>query len=253
MHTAMKMTFMFSAVLAATLAQAGLNGMGTTLGNLATLSDAKSRCVSPENRTGAPGGAAMATPSDPVSNNVNNASRAARDLGRGWKVNPYIKIAAGKTETLMDVEGPGVVQHIWMTLTGTWRFSILRIYWDGEKDPSVEVPAADFFCQGWNTFAPVNSAAVCVNPGSAFNCYWPMPFRRHCRITMENVDEKTMTLYYFVDYSLEHVPNDQAYFHAQFRRTPPSRNSPHGEISKHCDSTLVLSYFPTRPRPQGFM
>ena len=210
---------------AASVVNAAFNGVGMSVGNLATLSDAKSRCVSPENFTGAPGRAAMASPSNPISNNVNNASFAARDLGQGWKVNPYIKIAPGKTETLADVAGPGVVQHIWMTLTGTWRYSILRIYWDDEKEPSVETPASDFFCQGWNEYAPVNSAVVCVNPGSAFNCYWPMPFRKRCRITMENIDEREMKLYYFIDYSLTHVSDDQAYFHAQFRRTPYDESS----------------------------
>ncbi|MBO7721980.1 MAG: DUF2961 domain-containing protein [Kiritimatiellae bacterium] len=191
-----------------------------SLGGLATLSDARSRCISPENPTGEPGKAAAAEPSDPVKLNVNNASRAAAELGRGWKVNPYVYIAPGETLTLADTDGPGVIRHIWMTLTGVWRWSIIRIYWDGEATPSVEVPAADFFCQGWNEYTPVNSSAVCVNPGSAFNCYWPMPFRRHCRITMQNVNpSERMTLYYFIDYTLESVDETQAYFHAQFRTT----------------------------------
>lgn len=190
-----------------------------SLGGLATLSNARTRCVSPENPTGEPGKAAMATPTDPVVRNVNNASHAAGELGRGWKVNPYVHIGPGETFTLMDAEGPGVIRHIWMTLTGRWRTSIIRMYWDGETTPSVEVPAADFFCQGWNEYAPVVSEPVCVNPGSAFNCYWTMPFRRRCRITMENVDAKQMTLYYFIDYEETEVGADQAYFHAQFRRT----------------------------------
>lgn len=200
-------------------AAAAFNGIGMSLGNLATLSDARTRCVSPENPTGEPGRAAMAEPSNPPRRNVNNASHAAGELGRGWKVNPYVHIGPGETFTLMDAEGPAAIQHIWMTLTGTWRTSILRIYWDGEEYPSVEVPTADFFCQGWNTYAPIVSAPVCVNPGSAFNCYWTMPFRRHCRITMTNVDARQMNLYYFIDYALTDVPPDQAYFHAQFRRT----------------------------------
>jgi len=74
---------------------------------------------------------------------------------------------------------------------------------------------------GWGQYAPLQSLAVCVNPGSAFNCYWPMPFRKKCRITMENIDEKDMTVYYQVDYILTEVPPDAAYFHAQFRRVNP--------------------------------
>ena len=204
---------------AAAPAQEAFNGIGVSLGNLATLSDAKSRCITPENPTGEPGRAARAVPTDPITNNVNNASAAARELGQGWKVNPYVKIEPGKTLALADMEGPGVVQHVWMTIVGSPRYAVLRIYWDGELTPSVEAPAADFFCQGWGEYAPVRSAAVCVNPANAFNCYWPMPFRRRCRITLENVDEKAMAVYYAIDYSLTAVPDDQAYFHAQFRRT----------------------------------
>lgn len=195
------------------------------LESLATLTAAKTRCVSPENMTGEPGRAAMAVPSDPPRRNVNNASFAAGELGQGWKVNPYVYIGPGETFTMMDVEGPGTIQHMWMTLTGAWRKSILRIYWDGEKEPSVEVPAADFFCQGWGDYAPVVSAPVCVNPGSAFNCYWRMPFRKHCRMTMTNVDQRQMTLYYYVDYELGDVGADQAYFHAQFRHVAKNETS----------------------------
>jgi hypothetical protein len=108
-----------------------------------------------------------------------------------------------------------------MTPTGNWRFSILRIYWDDEKEPSVECPVGDFFGMGWGQYAKLTSLAVTVNPGSAFNCYWPMPFRRKCRITMENIAETDMTLFYQVDYILTDVPEDAAYFHAQFRRTNP--------------------------------
>jgi hypothetical protein len=60
-----------------------------------------------------------------------------------------------------------------------------------------------------------------VNPGSAFNCYWEMPFRRRCRITMENIGKDPMTLYYQINYTLTDVPDDAAYFHAQFRRSNP--------------------------------
>jgi hypothetical protein len=74
---------------------------------------------------------------------------------------------------------------------------------------------------GWNKYAHVNSLAVCVNPGSAFNCYWEMPFRKKCRITMENIADDDMILYYQINYTLTDVPDDAAYLHAQFRRTNP--------------------------------
>ena len=71
---------------------------------------------------------------------------------------------------------------------------------------------------GWNEYAPLQSLAVCVNPGSAFNCYWPMPFRKKCRITMENIGDEDMVLYYQVDYTETTIPDEAAYFHAQYRR-----------------------------------
>ena len=87
--------------------------------------------------------------------------------------------------------------------------------------PSLECPVADFFASAWGEFAQVSSLAVCVNPRRGFNCYWEMPFRKSARITMENVADQEMTLYYQIDYTLTDVPADAAYFHAQFRRTNP--------------------------------
>ena len=191
------------------------NGLNTDMSNLFLLSNARTRSISPENFTGEKGKGGMATLEE------GNAARAARDLGQGWKVNPYIHIEAGQTYTLAEIDGPGAIQQIWMTPTGHWRYAILRFYWDDEKDPSVEVPVGDFFAAGWNEYHQISSLPVCVNPGSALNCYWTMPFRKKCRITMENIGEKSMTLYYQINYTLTDVPQDAAYFHAQFRRVNP--------------------------------
>lgn len=194
-------------------AQQPFNGIENHLGNLFMLSNAKSRSISPENFKGTKGGGGMAT--------TGTGASAARDLGKGWKISPSVVIKAKSVFTLAEIDSAGSIQHIWMTPTGNWRYSILRFYWDDETTPSVEVPVGDFFGMGWGQYAPLNSAPVTVNPGSAFNCYWPMPFRKKCRITMENIDEKDMVLYYQVDYVLTNVPQDAAYFHAQFRRINP--------------------------------
>lgn len=196
------------------------NGLDSNMGNLYRLSNAKTRSISPENFTGEKGKGGMADPvKDKDKRNIANAAYPARDLGQTWKVNPYIKIAGGEVFTIAEMDGPGAIQHIWMTPTGNWRSTIIRIYWDGETTPSVEAPVGDFFCMGWGQYAPLSSLAVCVNPGSAFNCYWTMPFRKSCKITMENILDEEMTLYYQIDYALTDVPEDAAYFHAQFRRT----------------------------------
>ena len=189
------------------------DGMMGSISNLYRLSNAKSYSISPENLTGEKGKGAMAS--------EGNASRAARDLGRGWKMNPYVLIQPGQTFTLGEITGSGNIQHIWMTPTGNWRLSILRIYWDDEQEPSVETPVGDFFAMGWGTYAPLSSLAICVNPGSAFNSYWPMPFHKKARITMQNLDEKQMSVYYQIDYTLGPVPRDAGYFHAQFRKVNP--------------------------------
>jgi len=191
----------------------GFNGLGMHLGNLSRLSSAKTRSISPENFTGEKGKAGMAT--------EGTGANCARELGRGWKISPSIHIAPGECRVLAEIDGPGAIQQIWMTPTGHWRFSILRIYWDDQAQPSVECPVGDFFACGWNKYAQVSSLAVCVNPGSAFNCYWEMPFRKKCKITLTNIAPDTMTLYYQINYTLTDVPDDAAYFHAQFRRTNP--------------------------------
>ncbi|HEU0179501.1 MAG TPA: glycoside hydrolase family 172 protein [Blastocatellia bacterium] len=196
------------------LAQEGAyDGLNNSLSNLYRVSNAKTRSISPENFTGEKGKGGMAI--------EGVASQEARDLGQGWKVNPFIIIEPGKTSTLAEIDGQGAIQHIWMTPTGNWRFSIIRMYWDDEKEPSVEAPVGDFFAMGWGKYAPVASIPVVVNPGSAFNCYWPMPFRKKARITMENLDAQAMRLYYQVTYTLTQAPTDAAYFHAQFRRVNP--------------------------------
>jgi hypothetical protein len=199
--------------VAAVSAQSPFNGVGSNMSNLYQLSNAKTRSISPENFNGAKGAGGKAT--------TGTGAGPSRELGQGWKVSPSVEIKAGQTFTVAEIEGPGSVQHIWMTPTGNWRWEVLRFYWDDETTPSVEVPVGDFFGMGWGQYAPLQSLAVCVNPGSAFNCYWPMPFRHKCRITMENIGSEAMSLYYQVDYILTEIPADAAYFHAQFRRTNP--------------------------------
>lgn len=186
------------------------------LDQLTKLSDAVLKSISPENITGEKGKGG-ATPLE-----EGTAKLAARDLGTGWKVNPYFRVDPGQTFTLADVEDEGEITQIWLTPTGNWRGQILRIFWDGETVPAVECPLGDFFCCGMNEYAPVVSIPVCVNPGSAFNCYWKMPFRKGFRITLENRNDQQVNIYYQINYLRKPVPENAAYFHAQFRREHPT-------------------------------
>ena len=185
----------------------------TSLRNLYQPSDSKSRSISPENFTGEKGKGGMAIIDE-------KAHPRSRKLGQGWKVSPNISIKAGETFTLAEINKSGVINHIWMTPTGDYRLMILRFYWDDETEPSVEVPVGDFFASGWgrDNEPRINSLPVAVNPRSGFNSYWQMPFRKKCKITMENMSQKNAGLYFQIDYSLEKVAKKTQYFHAQFRR-----------------------------------
>jgi len=179
------------------------------------LDDGVTRSVSPENFSGTKGAGGMASDG--------TGAAAARELGRGWKVSPSIHLAEGDTATLADVEGPGVVQHIWLTTDrGSLRGLVLRMYWDGEAHPSVEVPLGDFFCNGWSDeLALVNSEPIVVAPAGGLNSYWQMPFRDHARITLENVSGHGVPVYYQVTYTQRELPERTGYLHAFWRRSNP--------------------------------
>jgi len=191
------------------------NGLEMGLGNLSRLSDAKTRSISAENFTGGKGQGGMAT--------EGKGAECARDLGLGWKVSPAVEILPETTFTVAEIDGPGAIQHIWLTcFPAHWRNLIIRMYWDDEAHPSVEAPLGDFFCNGWTERCNVNSMPIAVNPAGGMNSYWLMPFRKRAKITVENTGvEKTAVLYYQVDYTLTDVPEDMAYFHAEWRRSNP--------------------------------
>ena len=190
------------------------DGLYCDLSTLHRLSSARSRSISPENFTGEKGKGGMAI--------EGTGAGCARDLGRGWKISPSVPIAPGETFTLADIEGPGAMQSMWLAGQFHRRFCILRIYWDDQVQPSVECPLGDFFCNPYGGYVQLNSMAVCITPGQgAFNCYWPMPFRKRCRITLTNMHAEAAVIYYQFNYALAPVADDAAYFHAQYRRVNP--------------------------------
>lgn len=197
------------------------NGLEVGLPNIYRLSTAKTRSISAENFTGEKGKAGMAE--------EGGGARAATGLGRGWKVSPFIRIEPHATAVLAEIEGPGCIQHIWNTVHPQhWRRLVLRMFWDGEETPSVETPLGDFFCNGWCERCNVASLPIAVNPAGGFNSYWPMPFRKSARITLENLSDDPISSYYYqIDYTLTEVPADAAYFHAHWRRNNPL---PYGEV-----------------------
>lgn len=191
------------------------NGLGMHLGNLSRLSSAVTRSISAENFTGEKGKGGMAT--------EGTGADAARELGQGWKVSPSIHVPGSTTVDLANIKGPGAIQHIWLTVHPEfWRRIVLRMYWDNEPTPSVETPLGDFFCNGWGERCNISSLPVAVNPAGGFNSYWEMPFRQQARITIENLSpDEIRGFYYQITYTLTEVPEDRAYFHAQWRRNNP--------------------------------
>jgi Protein of unknown function (DUF2961) len=201
-------------------------GLQPGLGSLPLLGQGRTRSISAENPTGAKGKGGMAIP-NPAEPKPAASARAADDLGQGWKVRPFIRLNAHETAVLMDVSGPGIIQHIWM-VEGLNRGLVIRFYWDGEDSPSVETPVPDFFAVGHGRFAAVNSLAVVVNPANALNCFWPMPFRTHARITLSNETVKDVELVaYQITYVETEVPSEAGTFHAQYRRASTAEPNPY--------------------------
>jgi len=196
-----------------------LDGLNFGLGSLPLLSNAKTRSISAENPRGEVAGGAREDP---------HGEGPASKLGKGWKVRPCITLPPESTTTLAEIDGPGIIQHIWITVSETaLRSCVLRFYWDGEDTPSIETPLGDFFALGHGIRYNVNSLPVAVNPSGGMNCYWPMPFRKGCRITVENQRwEEIAGFFYQITYALDDVPDNAAYLHAQWRRAVTDRSAP---------------------------
>lgn len=185
------------------------------LSDLTNLSNEKTYSISPENFSGAKGGACRAE--------TGTGAHFARKLGKGFKISPSVVIKAKEDFVLGEVLGEGMITHIWMTCpVDAWRNLILECYWDDEENPSVQVPVGDFFCNGWCVPVCVNALPISVNPRGGFNSYWSMPFLKRAKIVLRNLHEEDCLVYYQIDYCLKHVGSTPAYFHSQFRRTNPT-------------------------------
>lgn len=165
----------------------------------------------------------LATLKDHETRRASSADANWEDGNNDWRAIP-----AGETVTIAELEGPGVITHIWNTIGGAERsYSTLlrvRMYWDGEEHPSVDVPLGDFFAAGHGVDVPIDSLPVRVTAnGRARNCYWPMPFGKSAKITITNEGRQQAGMYYYVDWQkLDELPDDIAYFHAEYRQQFPT-------------------------------
>jgi hypothetical protein len=191
--------------------------------NLPLILNAETRSISAENPTGEKGKGGMAVPDE---------KSPASNLGKGWKVSPRITLPQNKTTILADIRNSGIIRHIWITVAQkAYQDCVLRFYWDNEENPSIEAPLGDFFTNGHGLRYNVNSLPVCVNPSGGFNCYWPMPFKKRCQITIENQRwEDIPSFYYQITYDICEIPENVAYFHAQWRKSTIIREKPEHTI-----------------------
>ncbi len=147
------------------------------------------------------------------------------------------RVAAGATHVLMDVKGPGVITHIWLTFLGpekqNWALNgsanhqemLLRVFWDGNPKPAIEAPVGDFFANCFGRRDPVTSLPVVVDDGDAYNCFWNMPFRKSCRMEIVNQSTKPVNLlYYNIDWIQKPIAEDAPYFYAQYRQEYPAEH-----------------------------
>lgn len=159
-----------------------------------------------------------------------------------------LKIKPGETASLAEISGAGSIRHIWVTIAAPGNYHlreiVLRMYWDGETEPSVEAPIGDFFGTGFGAYHSWQSAVLTVQ-GRALNCYFPMPFSKGARLTATNEGKQEVgAFYYHIDY--EQYPSaaavaDQGRFHAQWRRSDPTPAvSP--DVSKNRNLTGEQNY-----------
>ena len=144
-------------------------------------------------------------------------------------------VPPGKTQVLLNAKGPGVITHIWLTFLGPepqrWAKNgsadhqemLLRITWDGRERPGVEAPVGDFFASCFGQRREVISLPVVVANGTAYNCFWHMPFQKSAKIEIVNQSSKPISLlYYNIDWiKKDSLPADTPYFHAQYRQEYP--------------------------------
>jgi hypothetical protein len=139
------------------------------------------------------------------------------------------QIAPGQTFTLLDEDGPGVITHVWFTIASGEHYHlkklVLRMYWDGENEPSVEAPVGDFFGLGLGDYFLYQSNPLMVGADNALNSFFPMPFPKHARMTVTNEGQHKVDAFYFnIDYRAyaKPLPADTLYFHAQYRQATPN-------------------------------
>jgi hypothetical protein len=163
----------------------------------------------------------------------------------------YRTLNPGETLTLLDADGPGMLSHLWFTISSTEPYHlkriVLRIFWDEESAPSVEAPIGDFYGLGTGDYIGWQSEFLSVGNSKALNCFFPMPYAKHARITVTNEGKLAASnLYYNIEYRTDShpLPAHTLYFHAQYRQASPNHGWT-GEWYSNADSLINLARNPT--------
>jgi hypothetical protein len=171
--------------------------------------------------------AALARLKDYSAERISSYDRSGDNADGGHKQ----PIAPGETRVIGAVDGPGIIKHIWCTLASGelhhLKKYVLRMYWDGETLPAVESPLGDFFGLGLGDYIVYESGPLSVGSQKALNCFFPMPFRKSARITLTNEGEQPIRAFYYnIDWEKhDRLPDDLAYFHAEYRQAVPNAGS----------------------------
>jgi hypothetical protein len=177
--------------------------------------------ISPENPTGEPGGACR------------NENGPDKETGRelNMKKSAWVPIRPGEILTLAEIDGPGIITRFWMTVPNFMMDQlVIRMYWDDEEEPSVEVPAGAFFCDNWLERPLFESKVVALKSANGYVFYWRMPYRVRAKVTLENVGGHTDRVYWAVSGYGKPVDKDEGYFHATWRRSNPLCSPPLFEL-----------------------
>lgn len=168
---------------------------------------------------------------------VDARTRRISSYDRSGRNHDWITVPAGETVTLAQIDGPGCITHLWVTLNSKdplhRRNLVLRAYWDGQEHPSVEAPIGDFFGQGWADVYPLNSLPLAAAPrdGMAMVCYFPMPFGDGARVTVENQGQLDCeSFYYYLDYEERAVGPESGRFHAWYNQEVTAPESELGDV-----------------------
>jgi hypothetical protein len=185
------------------------------------------------------GGAILSDLANPI--NGRSMRSTSTKVGEDGKPIPHnsdnSRVLPGETKVVLDVQGPGVVTHMWFTFLGSGRHPwatngsathqemLLRIFYDGREEPDVEVPFGDFFANCFGKRSEVISLPVVVEDADSYNCFWPMPFRKSIRIEVVNQsqDKNVNLLYYNIDWiKKDKLAKETPYFYARYRQEYPT-------------------------------